>query len=208
MRKFNIRNHSTISLGSGFPKKMLATLTYYDSQTLTSTAGALSQYQFCCNGIYDPNITGAGHQPMYRDQLAAIYNHYTVIGSKITVQAMCAATTNLPGALCCYINDDTVQLNGSPFLSAELPGAKLILLGPAQDKPSVVTLRWSAKKAFGKGALANSDLNTPVGQNPNEMEYFSFQYRTTDFSTTSAIHLIVKIQYIVMFNELTDVAAS
>ena len=34
----------------------------------------------------DPNHTGVGHQPLYFDQLMTIYNHYIVIGAKITVK--------------------------------------------------------------------------------------------------------------------------
>ena len=33
-----------------------------------------------------PNHTGVGHQPLYFDQLMTIYNHYIVIGAKITVK--------------------------------------------------------------------------------------------------------------------------
>lgn len=197
-----------VTVGSGFPKKMCITLTYYDSQTLTSTAGAVTNYQFSCNSIYDPNTTGTGHQPLYRDQMAAIYNHYTVIGSRCQYSVMGTATNNLPGALCAFINDDTTTLEASPFLNAERPRARLSLLGAGGDHAIRGTLNWSAKKAFGKGVLSNTELATPVGQNPGESEYFSFQYRTVDFSTTTSVHLIVKITYIVVFNELQDIASS
>lgn len=42
-------------------------------------------WQFGANGLYDPDITGTGHQPMYFDNYAALYRQYRVTRSKISV---------------------------------------------------------------------------------------------------------------------------
>ena len=38
------------------------------------------------NSLFDPDQTGTGHQPYYFDQFAALYNRYTVLGSKLTAE--------------------------------------------------------------------------------------------------------------------------
>lgn len=48
-------------------------------------AGVTAVYVFAANGLYDPNITGVGHQPSGFDQYMALYNEYVVLGSTITV---------------------------------------------------------------------------------------------------------------------------
>jgi hypothetical protein len=60
---------------------------YHDlTLSMTSTSGATTRYFYSANGLYDPDITGTGHQPMGFDQLMARYNQYTVVNSKLTVQ--------------------------------------------------------------------------------------------------------------------------
>lgn len=43
------------------------------------TTDAAGNYAFNLNSVWDPNRTGAGHQPYGRDTLATLYNRYRVI---------------------------------------------------------------------------------------------------------------------------------
>lgn len=47
-------------------------------------AGIAGVQVVSANGLFDPDISGTGHQPTGFDQLMAFYNHYTVTGAKIT----------------------------------------------------------------------------------------------------------------------------
>lgn len=67
--------------------KHVATLRYFEPNFTIDpgAAGTAAAYVFSANGLYDPNITGTGHQPLGFDQLMAMYNHYVVIGASIRV---------------------------------------------------------------------------------------------------------------------------
>lgn len=43
-------------------------------------------YVFSANGLYDPDITSTGHQPMGFDQLMTFFQHYTVLNAQISIQ--------------------------------------------------------------------------------------------------------------------------
>ena len=58
----------------GVPNSINVRLRYSDVITLTSTAGSLSKHVFRSNSLFDPDFTGVGHQPMYYDQLGALYS--------------------------------------------------------------------------------------------------------------------------------------
>lgn len=54
--------------------------------TLASVSGVLADYSFRLNSLFDPDLTGVGHQPLGRDQMAQFYNRYRVFAAswKIT----------------------------------------------------------------------------------------------------------------------------
>lgn len=56
---------------------------YLENLQLSTTLGAPNVYTFQVNSLYDPNLTGSGHQPLGRDQMAAIFQTYCVIGAKV-----------------------------------------------------------------------------------------------------------------------------
>lgn len=55
-------------------------------------------WQFCANGLYDPDTTGTGHQPMYYDNYSALYQRYRVRQSFITVTVVNTGTSSYNGS--------------------------------------------------------------------------------------------------------------
>lgn len=76
----------TMGPGSGFPTS-LRTMHRYASYNLIMSPGVTlaANYVFCANGLYDPDISGIGHQPLGFDQFTPIYDHYQVVKCRIIV---------------------------------------------------------------------------------------------------------------------------
>lgn len=68
-------------LGQSFRTK----LKYVENIVLQSVAGAITRNVFSPQNCFDPNVTGTGHQPMYFDQLTAVFNKYKIHDAKIKV---------------------------------------------------------------------------------------------------------------------------
>lgn len=77
--------------GSG----LYASLMYneLDIKLTPGAAGTTAPYVFIVNGLYDPNITGAGHQPTGFDQLIALYERYTVLKCRYRIAIRNTSTT-------------------------------------------------------------------------------------------------------------------
>lgn len=71
-----------------FPNTKTVALRYVENITLDGGSGSTAVNVFRVNSIYDPNYTGVGHQPMFRDNYAAIYEDYRVNYSTITMVAL------------------------------------------------------------------------------------------------------------------------
>lgn len=64
--------------------KVLTKLTYCDTKTITPGTG-MANHVFSMNNLYDPDYTGVGHQPAFRDEWANIYGHYRVLAAHVRV---------------------------------------------------------------------------------------------------------------------------
>jgi hypothetical protein len=59
-----------------FPRNWRRVLRYVDAVTLTSTSGGQAYYQFRANSLFDPDLSGTGHQPRGFDQLCSSTGPY------------------------------------------------------------------------------------------------------------------------------------
>lgn len=197
-------------MGKGFPKMLQFTHNYVETITLSTTSGLTQHYRWSCNGMYDPNTTGGGHQPYYYDQLIPLYDHYTVIGSKCSIKVYPVFNQSV-GVACdfgAFINDDNTTITTDPDYLAEYQTTKSRVLLQTTARPTLLTLKWSARKYFGKGVLANVDLQGTATSNPNEQSYYNIYVTPADNTSVVTFQVQVKIQYIAVWKELKEVPQS
>lgn len=203
-----IVNKSMVDLGLGFPKKIKVTHKYVEGLSLSSPTGSISASLYSCNGMYDPNISGGGHQPYLFDQMALLYNHYHVIGSHIKVTFISPTTAQPAICVGILLNDDT-SLTGSIFTTLnETTNSKFKYISAGANSTTTLVNNWSAKKMFGKGTMANVSLTGNISSNPSEQSYFQLYAQALDLSTTFTVYCEVEITYIAIWNELKDISPS
>lgn len=67
---------------------------YYSESTIDpGAAGSAAIQVFSLNGLYDPDITNIGHQPMGFDQMNGLYNDYVVYGAAYEILVSSTDTT-------------------------------------------------------------------------------------------------------------------
>lgn len=85
MMRYSLRGRNPFTMS-----RMSTVLKYNTNFSLNPTAGSMGAtgtniWQFTSNGLYDPDITGTGHQPLYFDNYAALYSRYKVKYATIKV---------------------------------------------------------------------------------------------------------------------------
>lgn len=197
----------TRNLGVIIPEKAVSTLKYSDFYTASGVAPSFG-WNWKANSIYDPDQTGAGHQPMGSSQLAAWYNQYSVLSSTIRV-----AVSNQQGLVNVYsilfqISDLTAIPASVTQASEQAPNKRIMVVSP--QSPVAFRDRWSCK------LLADKTVNTGTtgglvagGTDPSNVEYFRFFAQTANASNLgTAFSFSVEIFYKVLFTDKKNVAPS
>lgn len=204
------RNMPRITVGKGFPKKLCMTHKYHENTAVSTAAlGALGYYVYSCNSLFDPNVTGTGHQPMYFDQLCGIYDHYTVIGSKMVVKMCSSGTSNSPFRVGIYVNDDaTVTPTTANALLEHSSNISWKQIPPGCNNMFTLTCKWGAKKTFGGSILGNDNLQGSVTTSPSEQSMFVLFIESNDGGTVNTLVADISIEYITVWDELKDIVSS
>lgn len=196
----------------GFPSNKIVRLRYVDEISIDAGVGAFGQHQFRANSVFDPDYTGAGHQPMNFDKWASLYEHYTVLGSKCNVKPLDYNSTTLgPGYCGIFLSTDSAGTsdftNVTDVFENRLASSRWMMLGsitatPAQVTAGGVTSYFSAKKIFGvKNAQDGRAYGALVTTNPSADAYFNVYIASIYGNNPAATKLLVTIDYIVMFAE-------
>jgi len=171
---------------------------------LTTDATGFTYNQFSCNGLFDPNTSIGGHQPMGFDQITSIYNHYHVVASRIKVT--CIRTGTSANALVSlYIDDDTTISATNAETMAERPGGRMISCWPAAGNIKSVYHSYNAQAMFGGEAFGNDSLQGTVSANPTEGAFYTIGFNT---NTSSTVDVLVEITYKVIWSELKSLPGS
>lgn len=198
----------------GQPISKILNLPYHATVALTgASAGNANAWQFRANSIFDPDLTGAGHQPLGHDQWTLFYNHYCVLGSSITATFNCPGAVTAPFYIGIVLTDDATT--GAASGIAQFDTAcenkhiryKLIT---SEDSGKSVSLSFHADvlKFLGRNQFS-SDVKTTFGSNPTEMAYYTLFVMPVDASYTApSVWCSVQLNYKTKLLEPKELTAS
>lgn len=205
---FNYRRLVTTSL---VPRTKMCRLKYFDQITIDPPLGDTpGRYVYRCNSLFDPDFTGAGHQPMGFDQYMTLYTRYRVVGAKISVTFVANDTTSAQSSALCGILQTTVNtppLGIGAFIENDKCVYRTIQLGET-NKP--ISLKYSAKKAQGiKNIMDNYEMSGTSTSSPALEDYFQIFVGNVNSSTDAQrVSMQVHIEYIAVFSDPVQFAQS
>ncbi len=187
-----------------WPTRTVTRLDYTDQFDIVCTSGVLSVYTFNSNGLYDPDQTGTGHQPLGFDQYAAQYNRYRVL--KMDYQVTFGNPAVSYSSFRCtvaHVNGSTVPSSPAMF---EIPYSKQGVVGTYGN---ALTLRGSFNltKLNADPAKYRIDdrYSALVTGNPTEVMYCHLAIMP-NASATLRVH--VKFVYHVEFYDIETPGSS
>lgn len=205
------KNISTVGkyLGPLLPK-VKSNLMYATTLDLNPAAGGLAAvHVFSANGLYDPDVSGTGHQPRGFDQLIALYDHYVVIAAKITWKFGTTNASVYDQVACISVRDDTTtSSNMIDNTERAVSIFEIMPAGPSADTKSL-SLGVNPNAFLGRSSpLADSQLKGSASSNPTEGCFFHCAVAPLQAVDAATVNSYVVIEYTAMFIEPRAVGAS
>jgi hypothetical protein len=192
-----------------FPSRVKQTLVYVENGLVaTSGAGGIAgSYFFSANGMFDPNITGTGHQPLGFDQMMLMYNHYTVFASKISVRGINGSAANVAGGFGVYLSPDTTNITTiSQIMENGLITWTTLLPISVYGSHVTLNLDCDVSSFYGrdknsKELMEDANLFGTAAANPNDQVYFGLVCFDAVGGNVISVDIIVEIVYECFFWE-------
>lgn len=199
--------------GRGFPAKMVFTHKFCDRVKLTASnnlGGPGTFAAYAANSMFQPNISGPTHQPMFFDNVANIYDQYTVVGSKISWRITPLDIAHPAVGVAVFVDDNTIiSAMNIDTIYEQNSGKMKVIAADSTDTVLTMPLKYSAKKMFGGSVIANSQLQcnrsgTPVYPPENQTYVLGLQNLDLSDTTTSNYMVDVTVEYIAYWTEIRE----
>lgn len=198
-----------VSMPLGTKYKFCTRYVDYQVAIDPTTGGVPASYVFSLNGMYDPDITGLGHQPLGFDQLVGtMYNHYTVIGARARVTGYNNDTST--GQILILQIKDTNAISTDVENILENGQSRWCTLAPKGSGPCVKTLsiNCSPSKFFGRDVMSSTTYQGTASSNPSDGVFLHITAQPVSNADTLSLRCTVVIEYIAMLTEPRQLGSS
>lgn len=170
------------------------------------------------NSLYDPEVGLGGHQPLGFDQLCLFYNHFIVVGSKISMTPIGKSAANaIPVCYGISLTDQGTRMNAlAPDYILEQEGTTKTIrqmgsnINTMNSKQMTAKKFFSAKKFFQKKQVYDSQFQCSSAADCTEGAYFECWTVPAQTNTGDPpdYEFMIQIDYIVCCIEPKPLAQS
>lgn len=193
--------------GVGFPDALHMSLRYEQAITLSGTPTSSAQV-FRLNSLFDPDLTGAGHQPSQYDQVCALYTEYLVEHCNVEIELFNGGSAAARVVIAaCETNNSSATVDSI----AEQTYSWVKILGPGTGGNAYWKFihRFNMRKLLGQVNIdSDPNLYTPNNANPQDIVYAWMKATALDGASSFNVYGTIRFVYHSKFKELIVPTAS
>lgn len=183
--------------------KLYRVIRYADNaQTIQAAAGNVSVVVFSANDCFDPEVALGGHQPRGFDQYMALYDHFTVVGSRIKLWVS-TQTNNTRPAIAGITIRDTASILSSPNAYLESPNTvtkSLADIGGTSNR--MLTMKVNPNKFLGiPKPLSEDKVEGSASSGPSDQVYYHVWLYDAAGGASDPFTYSYQIDYATVFKE-------
>lgn len=201
----NVKYNKAVGLLGVNPK---ASFRYTENFQIVPTIRGM--YAFSVNSLYDPNVTGTGHQPKGFDQIMLLYDHYLTMKCNYKITFINESST-VPCVVGCALSRLTTDTYSGIDDFSETTNADthyLNLTGTSSNskvvKGSVIPHRFLGSK----NPMGNDRLWGETATSPQENLKLHLFVSSADESQNPVIRIIIELSYFAVLREPQNVNQS
>jgi len=186
-----------------FGYKVRKTLNYWSTGVVISgVSGAANAQVFSVNGLFDPDITGTGGQPMSFDQAMLFFNHYTVHNARIRVN-MASDSTNLRATVGLFVSGSSTVTTSVEQLLENGDGAiqQLEYAGTMGSSASFTRRVDAGRFQAVDDVMDDPNMRGDSASNPAEQMYFHLVIFNSTTAAAVQCEYTAIIEYDATFHE-------
>jgi hypothetical protein len=182
-------------VNGGPPAQAIYQLTYVGKGLASGAAFVDVIYNTC--SLYDPLVSGSGHQPRYFDQLTpALYNAYRVLWVDVVVKTVTEVGTNSMPYTMALIPTTQASAFTSSYVPEELAEARWTMA--EEDQVKGLRARFYPHEIMGFSISEwTNDVNSQAQYNANPAwtPYLHLFFCSVDTSTNVTVGYVISLKY-------------
>ena len=187
------------------PPRYVTKMCYSDIATFTGLVSVDKVYRL--NSLFDPDLTGTGHQPRYYDEMSNLYSAYRVLSCKVRVRPLSNSQTNTSAnqftSVIARLAAGT--LNGASYFDiGELPNSTTILNGLYGGLSKGITKRFDIAYIAGvpkQVVKYDNNFKALISANPSHQLYVHVVNGTLNGTTATDCTMLIDLEYTVSWED-------
>lgn len=194
-----------------FPRRFTRKFQYCEHISFATTAAGLpGVYQFKTNSMFDPNFTGTGHQPLFRDEMVLLYGHYRVnsmrykitnTSGNVTMHGVVMATQDTSYGPASFDLDVSMEKRGCGKYQSWFPGQPQVSWSGEIQNYKLMSV---SKKTY---ETDDKYRSTNTGE-PSELGYLSLIIQSPQLALSQSYSFMVELEYDTVWEDPLVVASS
>jgi len=184
---------------------------YADYLALNPSVGGLTGKVYAANGLFDPDITGVGHQPSGFDQYKEIYERLTVIASRIRVVATPenqsgSERTGFTWGISFLTTKNTITNDSREYI--ENGETKWTKSGYGESKPTSLISYANLNRQLGMNVWDRAEFDNTPSSNPQATNFWHVWMQADADADIGTVYFTVEIDYDVFMRKNALLAIS
>lgn len=185
-----------------FPKSKHVLLKYTDRATLSGGLGGIvgGTFQLGLNCLFDPNLSGIGHQPMGYDQLTPIWQRWRVHKVEVKIRTLASTGNVFTAAMVTGSQIASPLLSGAIYTELnERRGCATTIVRDEQD--SIIYATFDIAQVEGK-SIMDDNYSGGAGGNPGNRPKLTIGIGEIGGGDVSSAEIVVEMVFHAWFNDL------